>query len=325
MSDNSPTRIFVAGSGGMVGSALLRQLSTRENVELLTRSRTALDLTSQAAVRDFFQTEQIDQVYLAAAKVGGIYANNTYPAEFIYENLMIEANIIHQAHAAGVDRLMFLGSSCIYPKLAEQPMGESALLTGALEPTNEPYAIAKIAGIKLCESYQRQYGRDYRSVMPTNLYGPNDNFHPENSHVIPALLRRFHEAKLARANTVTIWGTGNARREFLHVDDMAAASVHVMNLDRPTYDSATEPMLSHINVGTGVDCSIRELAETIQAVTGFEGSIDFDSSKPDGTPRKLLDTGKLNALGWSPQHSLRTGLEHAYGWFCANQESFRAA
>jgi len=325
MSDAPRQRIFVAGSAGMVGSALLRQLERRDDVELVTRSRRELDLTDQAAVRAFFQNEHIDQVYLAAAKVGGIHANNTYPAEFVYQNLMIEANIIHQAHAANVDRLMFLGSSCIYPKHAQQPMAEDALLTGTLEPTNEPYAIAKIAGIKLCESYQRQYGRDYRSVMPTNLYGPNDNFHPENSHVIPALLRRFHEAKLSCADTVTIWGTGNAKREFLHVDDMAAASVHVMNLDRASYDSVTEPMLSHINVGTGVDCSIRELAETIQAVTGFTGNIDFDTSKPDGTPRKLLDTRKLTALGWQPHHTLQTGLEDAYAWFCAHQKNFRAA
>ncbi len=318
-------RIFVAGHRGMVGAALMRQLAGDSTVELITRTRAELDLTEQAQVREFFAGEQIDQVYLAAAKVGGIHANNTYPADFIYENLAIETNVIHQAYVAGVDRLLLLGSSCIYPKMAEQPMAESALLTGPLEPTNEPYAIAKIAGIKLCESYQRQYGRDYRSVMPTNLYGPNDNFHPENSHVIPALLRRFHGAKLNKAPGVAIWGTGKAMREFLHVDDMAAASIHVMNLERTQYDSVTEPMLSHINVGTGVDCSIRELAETIKAVTGYTGAIEFDTSKPDGAPRKLLDTGKLSQLGWTPQHTLQSGLEDAYAWFCEHQESFRAA
>ena len=318
-------RIYVAGHRGMVGSALVRQLERRENTELVIRSRTQLDLTDQSAVRSFFEEQAVDQVYLAAARVGGIHANNTYPAEFIYQNLMIEANIIHQAHEAGINRLLFLGSSCIYPRLATQPMTEAALLTGSLEPTNEPYAVAKIAGIKLCESYNRQYGRDYRSVMPTNLYGPNDNFHPENSHVIPALLRRFHEAKTNRAPSVTIWGTGKAMREFLHVDDMANASIHVMGLDSSFYRDHTEPMLSHINVGTGVDCSIRELAETIRAVTGYEGEIEFDTSKPDGAPRKLLDTSKITRLGWQPVHSLQSGLEDAYAWYCAHQERFRAA
>jgi GDP-L-fucose synthase len=321
----SRQRVFVAGHRGMVSSALVRQLQQHTELELVTRNRAELNLTDQAQVREFFAREAIDQVYLAAAKVGGIHANNTYPAEFIYENLMIEANVIHQAHSAGVDRLLLLGSSCIYPKLAEQPMAESALLTGTLEPTNEPYAIAKIAGIKLCESYQRQYRRDYRSVMPTNLYGPNDNFHPENSHVIPALLRRFHEARESRAASVTIWGTGKAMREFLHVDDMAAASIHVMNLGRSEYEAVTEPMLSHINVGTGQDCTIRELAETIRSVVGYEGEIEFDAEKPDGTPRKLLDSGRLRAMGWQPQHSLRSGLEDAYHWFCEHQGSFRAA
>jgi GDP-L-fucose synthase len=312
-------RIFVAGHKGMVGSAIVRQLETQDDIELVLRSRSELDLLDQAAVRAFFQSEKINEVYLAAAKVGGIHANNTYPAEFIYQNLMIEANIIHQVYSHGVEKLLFLGSSCIYPRMAEQPMQESALLTGTLEPTNEPYAIAKIAGIKLCESYNRQYNTDYRSAMPTNLYGPHDNFHPENSHVIPALLRRFHEATLNNAPSVTIWGSGNAKREFLHVDDMAAASVHVMNLDQANYQSHTAPMLSHINVGTGEDCSIRELAETIQQVTGYQGTIEFDSSKPDGAPRKLLDVDKLKQLGWQPAYSLTAGLEQAYAWFCDNQ------
>ena len=319
------SRVYIAGHRGMVGSALTRQLEQNPDIELVTRSRSELDLTDQAAVRAFFSEEPIDQVYLAAARVGGIHANNSYPAEFIYENLMIQSNIIEQAHQANIDRLLFLGSSCIYPRLAEQPMQESALLTGPLEPTNEPYAIAKITGIKLCESYNRQYGRDYRSVMPTNLYGPEDNFHAENGHVIPALLRRFHEARINRVPVVTVWGTGTPRREFLHVDDMARASIHVMDLDPEAYRAHTEPMLSHINVGLGEDCSIRELAETIASVTGYEGDIEFDSSKPDGTPRKLLDTSKLKALGWEPRHSLESGLRDAYDWFCAHQENFRAA
>jgi GDP-L-fucose synthase len=316
-------RIFLAGHKGMVGSALVRQLAQQQAVELVTRDRRELNLLDQAAVQKFFDQENIDQVYLAAAKVGGIHANNTYPAEFIYENLMIEANIIHSAHLAGVQKLLFLGSSCIYPKRAEQPMKEEALLTGPLEPTNEPYAIAKIAGIKLCESYNRQYGRDYRSVMPTNLYGPNDNFHPENSHVIPAMMRRFHEAKESGASEVVVWGTGKPMREFLHVDDMAAASVHVMNLDNDTYQANTQPMLSHINVGTGVDCTIRELAETMKQVVGFEGEIVFDTSKPDGTPRKLMDVSRLTGLGWQSKLTLRGGLSDTYAWFSKHRDRLR--
>jgi len=318
-------KIFVAGHRGMVGSAIVRNLNKQqEAIEIITRTHAELDLGNQQAVHEFFANNQIDEVYLAAAKVGGIHANNTYPADFIYENLMIECNIIHSAFKAGVKKLLFLGSSCIYPKLAAQPMQESALLTGILESTNEPYAIAKIAGIKLCESYNRQYGVDYRSVMPTNLYGPNDNFHPENSHVIPALIRRFHEATLANAAEVLVWGSGTPMREFLHVDDMAAASVHVMNLPKTVYDSQTEPMLSHINVGTGVDCTIRELAETIAKVVGFKGAVNFDASKPDGTPRKLMDVSRLERLGWKYQIDLEDGLRSAYAWFIENQHNFRA-
>jgi GDP-L-fucose synthase len=314
-------RVYVAGHNGMVGRALVRQLGA--DCEVITRSRAELDLLSQADVRAFFESSRIDEVYLAAAKVGGIQANNNFPAEFLFENLMIEANIIHCTHMANVQKLLFLGSSCIYPKHAEQPMREDALLTGTLEPTNEPYAIAKIAGIKLCESYNRQYGRDYRSVMPTNLYGSFDNFHPENSHVIPALLRRFHEAIATSAEEIVIWGSGKPMREFLHVDDLAAASIYVMRLPADTYGTQTDVMLSHINVGTGMDCTIRELAETIAEVTGFEGTLVFDHSKPDGTPRKLLDTSKLTTLGWVPQISLRDGLQSAYNWFVANQGKFR--
>ncbi len=316
-------RIFIAGHNGMVGSALVRQLDKNPEVQLVVRNRSELNLLDQQAVQQFFKHERIDQVYLAAAKVGGIHANNEYPAEFIYENLMIEANIIHAAHKAGVQKLLFLGSSCIYPKMAEQPMTEAALLTGTLEPTNEPYAIAKIAGIKLCESYNRQYGRDYRSVMPTNLYGENDNFHPQNSHVIPAMMRRFHEAKQAGDKQVVVWGSGKPMREFLHVNDMAAASVHVMNLANDIYQANTQPMLSHINVGTGVDCTIRELAETMQKVVGFKGEIVFDTTKPDGTPRKLMDVSRLKALGWQARNSLEAGLTDTYDWFLQHQSHLR--
>ncbi|MDA3935022.1 MAG: GDP-L-fucose synthase [Gammaproteobacteria bacterium] len=322
---SSRPRVFVAGHRGMVGAAIVRRLETLGSYELVTRNSSELDLTNQCAVQAFFATESIDQVYLAAAKVGGIHANNTYPAEFIYQNLMIEANVIHAAQQAGVPKLLFLGSSCIYPKQAPQPMTEDALLTGVLEPTNEPYAIAKIAGIKLCESYNRQYGRDYRSVMPTNLYGPNDNYHPQNSHVIPALLRRFHEAKLADAAEVVAWGTGKPRREFLHVDDLAAASVFVMNLGADLYQANTQPMLSHINVGSGVDCSIRELVDTISRVTGYTGRIRFDSDKPDGTARKLLDVSRLRRLGWEYSIGLEDGLQDAYQWFLRHQSEFRSA
>lgn len=286
---------------------------------ILTLGREDVDLLDQNAVRAYFDTHQVGQVYLAAARVGGIHANNTYPADFIYDNLMIQANVIEAAHRAGVQKLLFLGSSCIYPKLAEQPMKEEALLTGTLESTNEPYAIAKIAGIKLCESYNRQHGRDYRSVMPTNLYGPHDNYHPDNSHVIPALLRRFHDAVEQSVEEVTIWGSGKPMREFLHVDDMAAASVHVMELDGEVYKANTQPMLSHINVGTGIDCTIRELAETIAKVTGFKGTLSFDASKPDGTARKLMDVSRLESMGWKASIELEDGLRDAYQWFVANR------
>jgi len=316
-------RIYVAGHRGMVGSAIVRQLQEQGGVELVLRTRAELDLTNQAAVKVFFETESIDQVYLAAAKVGGIVGNNTYPADFIYENLMIQSNIINAAHNANVQDLLFLGSSCIYPRLAEQPMAESSLLTGTLEPTNEPYAVAKIAGIKLCESYNRQHGRNYRSVMPTNLYGPHDNFHPENSHVIPALLRRFHEAALNNDKEVIAWGSGKPMREFLYVDDMAAASIFVMNLAQQTYEENTSAMLSHINVGTGVDCTIRELVETVAKVTGFNGDIVFDSSKPDGAPRKLMNVERLDNLGWRYQVDLESGLQNTYQWFLDNQDTFR--
>ena len=317
------TRVFVAGHRGMVGSAIIRQLSMCSGYDILTRDRNELDLSSQADVANFFQKNHIDQVYLAAAKVGGIVANNTFPADFIYENLMIQSNVISSAHMAGVQKILFLGSSCIYPKFSEQPMAEDALLTGTLESTNEPYAIAKIAGIKLCESYQRQYDRDYRCVMPTNLYGPNDNFHPENSHVIPGLIRRFHEAKVNGLREVVAWGTGKPMREFLYVDDMAAACIHVMELQNSIYTENTEPMLSHINVGTGLDCTIRELVETISKVVGYEGVILFDESRPDGTPRKLMNVSRLKSLGWQYKVSLEDGLARSYDWFLANQYNYR--
>ncbi|MBU2710382.1 GDP-L-fucose synthase [Zooshikella harenae] len=310
--------IFVAGHRGMVGSAIVRNLQTLGCNNIITADRGELDLLSQEAVFSFFQHNKIDQVYLAAAKVGGIHANNTYPAEFIYENLIIEANIIHSAHKSDVQKLLFLGSSCIYPKHADQPIQEKALLTGLLESTNEPYAIAKIAGIKLCESYNRQYGRDYRSVMPTNLYGPNDNFHSENSHVIPALIRRFHEATQRNDAEVVIWGSGKPKREFLYVSDMASACVHIMELPLDTYQVNTSLMQSHINIGSGIDCTIQELAETVAKVTGFHGKLIFDSTKPDGTPRKLLDTSLVNSLGWSSQICLEDGIRRTYEWYVKN-------
>ena len=320
--DQAKDKIYVAGHLGMVGRAIVRALRQQGHTNFVTRTRAELDLTNQAAVQAFFDQEKPTHVYLAAAKVGGIHANNTYPAEFIYQNLMVQANVIDAAFRSGVQKLLFLGSSCIYPKLVPQPMAEGALLTGTLEPTNEPYAIAKIAGIKLCESYNRQFGAshgvDYRSVMPTNLYGPGDNYHPENSHVIPALIRRFHEAKLAQAPTVTIWGSGTPRREFLYVDDMAAASVFVMNLPKATLDAHTQPMQSHINVGFGEDITIQELAQAVGKTVGYQGVIDFDTSKPDGSPRKLMDSSRLNALGWQAQVGLEAGLAAAYQDFRAS-------
>ena len=331
MNNTPPThpqpRIYVAGHRGMVGSAIVRQLLAAGHAphSILTRTHAELDLTDQTAVRAFFQEQKPTQVYLAAAKVGGIHANNTYPADFIYQNLIMQANVIDAAFQNGVQKLLFLGSSCIYPRQAPQPMNESALLTGPLEPTNEPYAIAKIAGIKLCESYNRQYGTshgvDYRSVMPTNLYGPGDNYHPENSHVIPALIRRFHEAKISHSPKVTIWGTGTPYREFLYVDDMATASVHVMNLPQATYDQHTHPMQSHINVGYGSDITISELAQTVSQVVGYQGEIDFDTSKPDGTPRKLMDSSRLMALGWQAKVSLQDGLTLAYQDFIKKNQA----
>ena len=310
--------IFVAGHQGMVGKAIVSALNFRGENTIITATRSELDLLDQRQVRVFFERNAIDAVYMAAAKVGGIHANNEFPAQFIYENIMIQSNIIHSAHCAGVNKLLFLGSSCIYPKLAEQPIAEDSLLTGELEPTNEPYAIAKIAGIKMCESYNRQYGRDYRSVMPTNLYGPNDNFHPENSHVIPAMIRRFHEAVLSDAKEITIWGSGKPMREFLHVDDMAAASIHIMNLDRELYSSQVKPMESHVNVGTGIDCTIKALAETLAKVSGFKGRLVFDTSKPDGTLRKLMDVSRIKSLGWQSSISLEDGLSKVYPWYLKN-------
>lgn len=316
-------KVFIAGHNGMVGSAIHRALLADSNVEVITASRKELDLANQNSVQDFMQQRRPHRVVLAAAKVGGIKANNDLPAEFMYQNLMIEANVIHQAYDAGVEKLLFLGSSCIYPKFAEQPIKETALLDGHLEPTNEPYAVAKIAGIKLCESYNRQYGVDYRSVMPTNLYGENDNFHPLHSHVIPGLMRRFHESKRDSIAAVEVWGTGNVRREFLHVDDMAAACVHVMNLQREHYATVTSPMTSHINVGFGDDVSIRELAESIAEAVGYTGEIRFDASKPEGTPRKLMDSSKLAELGWQPKINLPAGLATTYQWFLEHEKSFR--
>ena len=316
-------KIYVAGHRGMVGSAIIRELEKQGHTNVVVRTHAELELTNQFEVRDFFQAERPDQVYLAAAKVGGIHANNTYPAEFIYENLMLQANVIHEAFKVGVKKLLFLGSSCIYPKAVRQPMREDALLSGILESTNEPYAVAKIAGIKLCESYNRQYGVDYRSVMPTNLYGLGDNYHPENSHVIPALIRRFHEAKINKSPKVVIWGSGSPMREFLYVDDMAAASVHVMNLDKNIYEKHTEPMLSHINVGFGSDVTIKDLAKIISEVVGYQGVVDFDPTKPDGTVRKLMDSGRLNGLGWKAQVNLKDGLLLAYQDYLANSEVLR--
>ena len=316
---SSESKIYVAGHTGMVGSAIVRELKRQGQNNIITRTHTELDLTVQSAVEELFAREKPEQVYLAAGKVGGIYANNTYPAEFIYQNLMIEANIINSAFISGVKKLLFLGSSCIYPKQTKQPMPEEALLTSKLESTNEPYAIAKIAGIKLCESYNRQYGEshgiDYRSVMPSNLYGPGDNYHPENSHVIPALIRRFHEAKINNEPAVTIWGSGTPRREFLYVDDVARACFFVMNLDKEIYNNQLDPMCSHINIGSGADQTIKELAETIKEVIGYKGKIEFDNSKPDGTLKKLMDTTRLNNLGWQPEIKLNEGLTKTYNEF----------
>ena len=314
-------KIFVAGHNGMVGNAICRQLKQQSDVEIITRTRKELDLCDQSAIQEFMKSEKPDEVILAAAKVGGIHANNTYPADFIYENLQIQNNVIHASHVNNVQKLLFLGSSCIYPRQVQQPMRENALLTGILEPTNEPYAVAKIAGIKMCESYNRQYGRDYRSVMPANLYGPGDNYHPENSHVVPALIRRFHEAKKNNLNEVLVWGTGTPKREFLYVDDMAEASLFVHNLDQEIFVAQTQPMLSQINVGTGIEVTIKELALAVKGVVGFDGAIIFDYSKPDGTLRKMMDISLLSKLGWKASISLKSGLEFSYADFLSNQKS----
>lgn len=316
-------KIFVAGHRGMVGRAICKELSKKSNIIVLTRTRSELDLCDQTAVHQFIKFERPDEIILAAAKVGGIYANNTYPAEFIFQNLQIQNNVIHAAHLNDVQKLLFLGSSCIYPKITDQPMRENALLTGVLEKTNEPYAIAKIAGIKMCESYNRQYGRDYRSVMPTNLYGPGDNYHPENSHVVPALIRRFHEAKINGLDEVVVWGTGAPKREFLYVGDMALACLHIHNMDQAFFQSNTNSMLSHINIGTGVDIMIKDLADIIKEVVGFNGQIFFDETKPDGSPRKLLDIELIRQFGWTPETDLRLGIKISYEDFIHNQNKLR--
>lgn len=313
------SKIYVAGHRGLVGSAIVRHLQGLGYQNFISRTHHELELTDQLAVHHFFEQEKPDYVFLAAAKVGGIHANNTYPADFIYDNMMVQANVVHASYVNQVKRLLFLGSSCIYPKAVPQPMREAALMTGTLEPTNEPYALAKIAGIKLCESYNRQYDTDYRSVMPTNLYGIGDNFHPENSHVIPALMRRFHEAKEKNEEEVVVWGSGKPRREFLHVDDMAAASVFIMNLSKEQYQANTQPMLSHVNVGIGEDCTIKEVANTIKKVVGFEGKVTFDTSKPDGTMRKLMDVSRINDMGWKASIPLDEGLRSTYQWFLESE------
>lgn len=320
---NSNDKIYIAGHNGMVGSAIVRKLREKGFINVITRSSSELDLTNQQDTHSFLQDERPDCVVIAAAKVGGIYANNSYPAEFIYQNLMIEANLIHGSYLAGVSKLLFLGSSCIYPKESQQPIKEEYLLSGHLESTNEPYALAKIAGIKLCESYNRQYGTDYRSIMPTNLYGPNDNFHPKNSHVIPALIRKFHEAKVNNEPFVEVWGSGKPMREFLHVDDMADASIHIMDIDKKTLESEIDPMLSHINIGTGTDITIKDVAQIVKEVVGFDGEIVFDTKMPDGTKRKLLDVSKIENLGWKPVITLKDGLKETYEWFITNNKVVR--